>query len=324
MNGVVDILVEPDFVMFDYRFFSPVCVDISPQLLGEAAAYIATWNKGKDFKFKWCSPNEDGQVFNERIARYRSLQRWKTNQQAEFDELVTASNALEGEDKAAKLKEAFKPQLGGLRLDPSVILNEAEFTKKTEEDTKQWIKTSSRNGSGNRSNDQHVSSKREARNGSHSASSTSKKYREGDEPLVAGAAANMNGKTVELVVEIVAIETVTTTTTTMKAIGIVSANEMTSTATVTDHPTMIVMIVAMTEMSVATTEMIEVTTAMIEAMTEVIEVTTELIEGMTELIKGMTELIKGMTELIEAMIVAATKTSITGVILRILTDATAS
>ncbi|KAG2831115.1 hypothetical protein PC129_g4827 [Phytophthora cactorum] len=136
-------------------FFLPVCVDISPQLLGEAAAYIATWNKGKDFKFKWCSPSQEGNPFNERTARdalrsYRALQRWKKSQQAEFDALVKSASSLEG-DEAAKLKLAFKPQLGGLRLDPSAILNEAEFTKKTEEDSKEWAKSGTKNGSDSRS-----------------------------------------------------------------------------------------------------------------------------------------------------------------------------
>ncbi|ETI37205.1 hypothetical protein F441_16616 [Phytophthora nicotianae CJ01A1] len=136
-------------------FFLPVCVDISPQLLGEAAAYIATWNKGKDFKFKWCSPGEEGHAFNERTARdalrsYRALQRWKKSQQTEFDALVKSASGLEG-DEATKLKLAFKSQLGGLRLDPSTILNEAEFTKKTEEDSKEWARTSRKNGSDNRS-----------------------------------------------------------------------------------------------------------------------------------------------------------------------------
>ncbi|KAL3660780.1 hypothetical protein V7S43_014182 [Phytophthora oleae] len=157
-------------------FFLPVCVDISPHLLGEAAAYIATWNKGKDFKFKWCSPTEDGNVFNERTARdalrsYRSLQRWKKSQQTEFDALVKSAGSLEG-GEATQLKLAFKLQLGGLRLDPSALLNEAEFTKKTEEDSKEWATTGKKNSGSNRS-------KRDDRNGS-----SSKRYKDDDEPRI--------------------------------------------------------------------------------------------------------------------------------------------
>ncbi|EGZ11178.1 hypothetical protein PHYSODRAFT_253183 [Phytophthora sojae] len=162
-------------------FFLPVCVDISPQLLGEAAAYIATWNKGKDFKFKWCSPSPEGKVFNERTAStdpYRSLQRWKKSQQAEFDALAKPSSSFEG-DEAAKLKEAFKPQVGGLRLDPSGIRNEAEFTKKTEEDSKEWAKTAKTSGGGYRSNGQ-KSSRRDDRS---SASTSSRRFRD-DEPRI--------------------------------------------------------------------------------------------------------------------------------------------
>ncbi|OWZ24133.1 hypothetical protein PHMEG_000889 [Phytophthora megakarya] len=154
-------------------FFLPVCVDISPKLLGEAAAYIATWNKGKDFKFKWCTPGDDGHVFNERTARdalrsYRSLQRWKKSQQTEFDALVKSAESRD--DETVNLKMIFKPQLGGLRLDPSTILNEAEFTKKTEEDTKEWVKTGTLNG--NRR------TKRDDWNGKNS------RYRDDDEPRI--------------------------------------------------------------------------------------------------------------------------------------------
>ncbi|CAI5741665.1 unnamed protein product [Hyaloperonospora brassicae] len=132
-------------------FFLPACVDMSPRLIGESAAYIATWAKGKDFKFKWCSSSQEDQLFNERTAKdvlryYRSLQKWKDIQQTEFDALVKSSASLEG-DKAVNLKNAFEHQLGGLRLDPSLILNEAEFTKKTEEDSKAWTKSGKKNGS---------------------------------------------------------------------------------------------------------------------------------------------------------------------------------
>ncbi|KAE9036739.1 hypothetical protein PR003_g9257 [Phytophthora rubi] len=178
-----DAISDDAQTVLEELFFLPVCVDISPQLLGEAAAYIATWNKGKDFKFKWCSPSPEGHVFNERTAKdalrsYRALQRWKKNQQAEFDELVESSSSFEG-DEAAKLKEAFKPQLGGLRLDPSGILNEAEFTKKTEEDSKEWAKTGKTNGGSYRSNGQ-KSSKRDDRS---SASTSARRYRD-DEPRI--------------------------------------------------------------------------------------------------------------------------------------------
>ncbi|KAG1697934.1 hypothetical protein DVH05_015418 [Phytophthora capsici] len=157
-------------------FFLSVCVDISPHLLGEAAAYIATWNKGKDFKFKWCSPTEDGNVFNERTARdalrsYRSLQRWKKSQQTEFDALVKSAGSLEG-DKTTQLKLAFKPQLGGLRLDPSVILNEAELTKKTEEDSKEWATSGKKVSGSNRS-------RRDNRNGS-----SSNRHKDDNEPRI--------------------------------------------------------------------------------------------------------------------------------------------
>ncbi|KAH7488997.1 uncharacterized protein KRP23_2935 [Phytophthora ramorum] len=169
-------------------FFLPVCVDISPKFLGEAAAYIATWNKGKEFKFTWCSPTQEGHVFNERTAKnalrsYRSLQIWKKGQQTHFNALVKSSSLLE-DDEAANLKQVFKPQLGGLRLDPSNILNVAEFTKKTEEDTKEWVKNGRRNDGGNRSNAQH-SSRRDNRNSSGGKStSTSRRYQDEDEPRI--------------------------------------------------------------------------------------------------------------------------------------------
>ncbi|CEG42266.1 Cyclin, N-terminal [Plasmopara halstedii] len=127
-------------------FYLSVCVNLSPRLLGEAAAYIATWDQGKDFKFKWCSSSQDGQIFNERIAKnalqsYRILQRWKKSQQTAFDAIVKSASALDG-DEAVNLKFAFKDQLGGLRLDPSVIVNELEFTKLTTDEVKDWSKGS--------------------------------------------------------------------------------------------------------------------------------------------------------------------------------------
>jgi hypothetical protein len=187
-----------------FRFFLPVCVDISPQLLGEAAAYIATWNKGKDFKFKWCSAGKDGHLFTERTAStcalchplrslrrthsscvfaedalrsYRSLQVWKKAQQKHFDALVKTASAREG-DEAANLKEVFKPQIGGLRLDPSAIRDDAEFTKKIEEDSKEWIKTSKRNGS-----ERSTASGRDSRNG-NVAPTSSRRNRDMDEPRI--------------------------------------------------------------------------------------------------------------------------------------------
>ncbi|KAJ8571623.1 hypothetical protein ON010_g5209 [Phytophthora cinnamomi] len=311
-------------------FFLPMCVDISPQLLGEAAAYIATWNNGKDFKFKWCSPSPEGHIFNERTAStyswfernhtfahrsilcafaedalrsYRSLQRWKKSQQAEFDALVKSSSSFEG-DETAKLKEAFKPQLGGLRLDPSGILNEAEFTKKTEEDSKEWIKTGKTNGGGYRSNGQ-KSSRRDDRS---SDSTSSRRYRD-DEPRikeeiryqvsdqdndypVVEAAVNTNGTTIGHGVEIVVIETDMTMTTMMTVIGIVKAADvMTSTARATN---------------------IRATTEMTGNMTEMTGATTEMTEATTEMIGSMTETTEAMTD-------AIPETSITGAILRIST-----
>ncbi|KAG7384825.1 hypothetical protein PHYPSEUDO_002211 [Phytophthora pseudosyringae] len=227
-------------------FFLPVCVDVSPQLLGEAAAYIATWNKGKEFKFKWCSPSQEGHTFNERTAKdalrsHRALQRWKKSQQTEFDALLKSASTLEG-DEAAKLKLTFKPQLGGLRLDPSVILNEAEFTKKTEEDCKEWAKSAKKNGGGNQS-------RGDNRNGSNSkrkksidmGTATIAIVIATDHEVAVGAAAaagvtrateggvdrlgNMNATIAERVVEIAAIVTDITTKTTMTVIGIVSADE---------------------------------------------------------------------------------------------------
>lgn len=177
-----DSIKEDAQTALEELFFLPVCVDISPQLLGEAAAYIATWNKGKDFKFKWCSPSVEGRTFNERTARdalrsYRVLLRWKKSQQAEFDALVKSASDLEG-DEAAKLKLAFNPQLGGLRLDPSSILNEAEFTKKTEEDSKEWAKSGKKNGSDSRS-----------RRGINSRS-----YRDGNEPRIKVETTQVGGR----------------------------------------------------------------------------------------------------------------------------------
>uniref|UniRef100_M4C2F5 Uncharacterized protein n=1 Tax=Hyaloperonospora arabidopsidis (strain Emoy2) TaxID=559515 RepID=M4C2F5_HYAAE len=155
---------------------------MSPRLLGESAAYIATWAKGKDFKFKWCSSNREGELFNERTAKdvlryYRSLQRWKDSQQAEFDALVKSSASLEG-DKVVNLKNAFEHQLGGLRLDPSLILNEAEYTKKTEEDSKAWAKSDKRNSSGAWSSKQQVSRR------CNRTESYAKRYRDDDEPRI--------------------------------------------------------------------------------------------------------------------------------------------
>ncbi|CAI5712864.1 unnamed protein product [Peronospora effusa] len=169
--------------LLEELFYLPMCVDFSPQLLGEAAAYIAIWNKGKDFKFKWCSTSQEGHTFNVRTAKaalrsYRSLQMWKKDQQTEFDVLVKSSSSLDGDDEIASLKKAFEPQLGGLRLDPCVILNEAEFTKKTEEDSKEWVKTGTRNGGGDRFISQTVS------RCYNQSGSSSKRYRDEDAPRI--------------------------------------------------------------------------------------------------------------------------------------------
>lgn len=130
-------------------FYMSICVNTSPQILGEAAAFIATWNSGKDFKFKWCNSGQEGHIFNERTARnalqsHRVLQRWKKRQQTDFEALVLSASAIEG-DEAAKVKLAFKHQLGGLRLDPSVIVNENEFTKKTDDELKDWTQSGKKN-----------------------------------------------------------------------------------------------------------------------------------------------------------------------------------
>ncbi|KAE9012644.1 hypothetical protein PF005_g10055 [Phytophthora fragariae] len=230
-----DAISDDAQIVLEELFFLPVCVDISPQLLGEAAAYIATWNKGKDFKFKWCSPSPEGHVFNERTAKdalrsYRALQRWKKNQQAEFDELVESSSSFEG-DEAAKLKEAFKPQLGGLRLDPSGILNEAEFTKKTEEDSKEWAKTGKTNGT------EMMNRELRRRSGIKSATKimtivtltteVGTVIATGSE-VAAEAAVDTIAKKVGPVVEIVATEIDTTTMTMTIVIGIVKADVVTA------------------------------------------------------------------------------------------------
>ncbi|CAH0477951.1 unnamed protein product [Peronospora belbahrii] len=163
-------------------FFLPMCVDISPQVLGEAAAYIAIWNTGKDFKFDWCSSSREGRAFTERTAKsalqsFRSLQRWKKSQQTEFDALVQTSSSLGG-NEVANLKKTFEPQIGGLRLDPSVILNEAEFTKKIEEDSKDWVKMDKSNGDSDRLRVKNIS------RCYNRSESNLKKYRDEGEPRI--------------------------------------------------------------------------------------------------------------------------------------------
>ncbi|POM77200.1 Hypothetical protein PHPALM_5450, partial [Phytophthora palmivora] len=131
--------------------------------------------------------------------------------------------------------------LGGLRLDPSNILNEAEFTKKTEEDSKEWVKSSKKNG-GYRSIGQ--SARSDNWNGKYA------RYRDDDEPRIklVGATKSIDVVTIAIeaaidngvVVEAIAvtngaiieladgIATDTTTTTAETRIGIVNADvEMT-------------------------------------------------------------------------------------------------
>ncbi|TDH69917.1 hypothetical protein CCR75_008487 [Bremia lactucae] len=144
-----DSISEETQSVLEELFYLPVCVHNPPQVLGEAAAFIASWNQGKDFKFQWCSSSQRGGVLNERTAkdalqRYQVLQKWKKRQQLEFETFVKSASALEG-DETDRLKLVFKSQLGGLRLDPSMIRNEAEFTKKTDDESKEWVQSRIKN-----------------------------------------------------------------------------------------------------------------------------------------------------------------------------------
>ncbi|GMF36478.1 unnamed protein product [Phytophthora fragariaefolia] len=185
------------------------------------------------------------------LRSYRALQRWKKSQQAEFDALVKLASSFEG-DEAANLKKAFKPQLGGLRLDPSSILIEAEFTKKTEEDSKDWAKTVKPNGSGYRSNEQN-SSRRDSRTASASSrNGTGAVIATGNE-VEAEAEANMIETTVDHVMGFGVIET-NTITTMKRLIAIGKADAMTRTVLAANIRATTEMIEAMTGKAAATTK----------------------------------------------------------------------
>ncbi|RLN02663.1 hypothetical protein BBJ28_00008740 [Nothophytophthora sp. Chile5] len=93
-----------------------------------------------------------------------------------FDALVKTSSSLGGDD-AFDIKEVFKPQLGGLRVDPSIIRNDAEFTKQEQNESKDWLR-SIRGNDSSRSTE-YSSSRRDDR--AAPASSTSGRRRDTDD-----------------------------------------------------------------------------------------------------------------------------------------------
>ncbi|RLN93763.1 hypothetical protein BBJ28_00013747 [Nothophytophthora sp. Chile5] len=115
-------------------------------------------------------------VAEEAFNNYQALVKWKKIQQSHFDALVKTSSSLGGDD-AFDIKEVFKPQLGGLRVDPSIIRDDAEYTKQEQNELKDWLRSIRGNGSSRST--EYSSSRRDER--AAAASSTSSRRRDTDD-----------------------------------------------------------------------------------------------------------------------------------------------
>ncbi|TYZ60420.1 hypothetical protein PybrP1_004594 [[Pythium] brassicae (nom. inval.)] len=125
------------------KFWLPVCLTVSPQFLAEAAAYIACRNNDRIFSFKWCLEDAKGAVLTERLAKevlkeYRTLMEWKKGQRINFERLQSTAGASGGAG-AWSVKDVFKAQQGGLRIDATRIQVEVEYTKRGVNESKEII-----------------------------------------------------------------------------------------------------------------------------------------------------------------------------------------